>query len=59
MCPVCLTSLAVTVATTTGAGGAVAALALRLKRSFSPDRATEPQPRKDYPHELVETDRHA
>ena len=34
MCPLCLTSLAVTVATTTGAGVAVTALAVRLTRAL-------------------------
>jgi len=32
MCPACWTSLALTAATTTGAGAAVVALALRVKR---------------------------
>ncbi len=32
MCPLCLTTLAVTVATTTGAGAAATALAVRLTR---------------------------
>jgi hypothetical protein len=33
MCPLCLTALAVNVATATGAGAAVAALAVRIHRS--------------------------
>jgi hypothetical protein len=37
MCPLCLTSLAVTVATTTGAGAAVTALAVRVVRSVQTD----------------------
>ena len=41
MCPVCLTSLAVTIASTAGAGGAVTALALRVKRSLTRDRTTD------------------
>jgi hypothetical protein len=52
VCPVCLTSLAVTVATAAGAGGAITSVALRIRRSFVKDR--EPEPRKD-PHEPVET----
>jgi hypothetical protein len=55
MCPVCLTTLAVTVATTAGASGGAAALALRIRRSFTNDR--EPQPVKD-DHESVEPPRH-
>jgi hypothetical protein len=39
MCPVCLTTLAVTVATTTGIGASVAAVAMRVIRSHVP-RAT-------------------
>jgi hypothetical protein len=41
MCPVCLTSLAITVASTAGAGGAVTALALRVKRSLTRDRTDQ------------------
>jgi hypothetical protein len=41
MCPVCLTSIAITVATTAGAGGAVTALALRVKRALTEDLTTE------------------
>ena len=51
MCPVCLTALAVTVATTAGAGGGAAALALRIRRWLTNDR--EPQPEKD-DHESVD-----
>jgi hypothetical protein len=40
MCPLCLTTLVVTVATTTGAGAAVTALAVRISRSL---RKTEEQ----------------
>ena len=35
MCPACLASLAITVATTTGATAAVSAWVIRAKRSFS------------------------
>ncbi len=35
MCPVCLTSLAVTVATTTGIGTSVAAVAMRVTRAYA------------------------
>jgi hypothetical protein len=56
MCPVCLTTLAVTVATTAGAGGGAAALALRIRRWLANDR--EPQPGKD-DHETVDPPRHA
>jgi hypothetical protein len=41
MCPFCLTSLAITVATTTGGGAAASALALRLKRSLRRERRPE------------------
>ena len=41
MCPVCLTSLAVTIVSTAGAGGAVTALALRVKRSLVRDRTSD------------------
>jgi hypothetical protein len=43
MCPLCLTSLAITVATTTGAGGAVTAVVVRAARSFTRD----PRPDKE------------
>jgi hypothetical protein len=44
MCPLCLTSLAVTVATTTGVGATAAAIATRVVKSLarrpsSPDTA--------------------
>jgi hypothetical protein len=55
MCPICLTTLAVTVATTAGAGGGATALALRIRRSFTKDR--EPETRKDVDHEDLETRR--
>jgi hypothetical protein len=54
MCPVCLTTLAVTVATTAGAGGGAAALALRIRRWLTNDR----EPQKD-DHESVDPPRHA
>jgi hypothetical protein len=41
MCPICLASLALTVASTTGAGAAATALAVRVKRSIAGER--EPQ----------------
>jgi hypothetical protein len=49
MCPMCLTSLAVTVATTTGVGATVAAVATRMARSLvrrppSPDAAAPAAP---------------
>jgi hypothetical protein len=56
MCPVCLTSLAVTLAATAGGGGGITAIALRIRRSLGKDR--EPEPRKDRAHEPVETRRH-
>jgi hypothetical protein len=37
MCPLCLTSLAITIATTTGAGGAVTAVVVRAARSLTRD----------------------
>jgi hypothetical protein len=37
MCPICLTSLAITVATTTGAGAAATAFAVRVRRAFTND----------------------
>jgi hypothetical protein len=52
MCPVCLTTLAVTVATTTGASGGVAALALRIRRSLAHE-GPRAQPRKDA-HESID-----
>jgi hypothetical protein len=41
MCPACLASLAITVATTTGAGAAVTAFAVKVTRSWTKD----PKPR--------------
>jgi hypothetical protein len=41
MCPLCLASLAVTIAATTGSGAAATALAVRVKRSLSKDRHPE------------------
>ena len=43
MCPVCLTTLAVTVATTAGAGGGAAALALRIRRWLTNDPSPNPE----------------
>jgi hypothetical protein len=43
MCPLCLTSLAITVATTTGAGSALTALVVRATRSLKGD----PQPERE------------
>jgi hypothetical protein len=40
MCPICLASLALTVASTTGAGAAATALALRVRRSLAGDDGT-------------------
>lgn len=58
MCPACLTSLAITIATTTGAGAAVTALVVRAARSLARDQQPEIQTREDR-HEHVETHRHA
>jgi len=47
MCPLCLTSLAVTVATTTGVGATAAAVATRLAKSLArrqTPEATGPAP---------------
>jgi hypothetical protein len=41
MCPLCLATLAVTVASTTGAGAAVTALAVRVTRSVRKTRNQE------------------
>ncbi len=43
MCPLCLASLAVTVATTAGAGATVLALAVRVTRSLRKGETPEPQ----------------
>jgi hypothetical protein len=40
MCPVCVTFIAITVASTSGAGAIATALAVRLRRSFT----NEPNP---------------
>lgn len=48
MCPVCLTSIAITGATTPEAGGAVTALVLQVKRSLSRDQATETEPQPEH-----------
>jgi hypothetical protein len=56
MCPACLASLAITVATTTGAGAAVTAFAVRVTRSWTKD--PKPQnPEGDVPHERIEAHR--
>jgi len=57
MCPICLTSLAVTVATTAGAGGGVTAIALCLRRSLTRDREHEIRKTRKDPHEAVEARR--
>ncbi len=41
MCPICLTSLAITIAATTGSGAAATAFAVRVKRSLIKDRHSE------------------
>lgn len=56
MCPACLTSLAITAATTTGAGAAVTALVVRIWRSLTKDPQPESKAR-EYRHERVETHR--
>jgi hypothetical protein len=56
MCPICLTSLAIAVASTTGGGAAATALALRVKRSLHKDRHVEP-PAREESHELEEAHR--
>ncbi len=43
MCPLCLASLAITVAVKTGGGAAATALAVRAKRSLSKTRRPETQ----------------
>lgn len=56
MCPACLTSLALTAAVTTGAGAAVTAVVVRVKRALTQEPKTgtsTPEPRHDH----VETDR--
>lgn len=58
MCPVCLTSLAITVAATTTTGGAATALALRVKRLLMNDRELE-TPAREEPHEHEQPHRHA
>jgi hypothetical protein len=44
MCPLCLTSLAVTVATTTGAGAAAVAVATRVAKSLARRAGTDAAP---------------
>jgi hypothetical protein len=41
VCPLCLTSLAITVATTTGTGAAVTAFAVRVRRSLTRKNRSE------------------
>jgi hypothetical protein len=41
VCPICLTSLAITIAATTGSGAAATAFAVRVKRSLIKDRHPE------------------
>ncbi len=54
MCPICLTSLAITLASTTGGGAAATALALRVKRSLHKDRQpaapAREEPLRERPH---------
>jgi hypothetical protein len=57
MCPACLTSLAITVATTTGIGAAVTAFVARATRSSTQDREPNPPTRVEN-HEHVEAHRH-
>jgi len=59
MCPVCLTSLAVTVATTTGAGAAISAFVVNVKRSIRAGRNPETQKQtqtQESCHERAESD---
>jgi hypothetical protein len=56
VCPACLTSLAITVATTTGAGAAATALVVRVARSFQEPREARTKPRKEA-HDNVESNR--
>ena len=58
MCPVCLASLAITVAATTGTGAAATALASRVTRSLMRTRELE-TPAREEPHEHEEPRRHA
>jgi hypothetical protein len=58
MCPVCLASVALTVASTTAAGGAAAALAVRVKRALTKHGPSKSKSRKDE-HDRIATHRHA
>ncbi len=57
MCPACLTSLALTVATTTGAGAAATAFVVRTIRAVSKNRKTDNHDREEL-HDHVEPNRH-
>jgi hypothetical protein len=58
MCPACLTTLVITVASTTGAGAAVTAFAVRALRSST--EAQEPEtPTEEDCDEHDTTNRHA
>lgn len=54
MCPICLSSLAITIATTTGAGAVATACAVRVARVFTKNQ--EPKNREEC-HEHVENNR--
>ncbi|HVJ91146.1 MAG TPA: hypothetical protein VM580_15190 [Labilithrix sp.] len=58
MCPACLTSLALTVATTTGAGAVATAFVVRATRSLVKKPKPTPQDRKEPTHEHVGSNRH-
>jgi hypothetical protein len=56
MCPACLTSLALTAAATTGAGAAVTAFVVRVRRSLT--RKPQPDTQSREPgHDPAETSR--
>ena len=59
MCPACLTSLALTVATTTGAGAVATAFVVRATRSLVKKPKLAPQDREESNHEHVGSNRHA
>jgi len=50
MCPFCLTTLAVTVASSAGASGGAVALALRIRRLLAKNPKREP---REHGHESV------
>jgi hypothetical protein len=56
VCPACLTSLAITVASTTGAGAAVTALVVRVTRSLTKATQSDTPTREDH-HESVDARR--